>query len=351
MYKKFAHSTLLITLALLIACGSAIFLIDPYYHYHAPWFGLKAVPLQERYCNPGLAAHFEYDSIIIGSSMTENFKASWFDEAFDCRTLKLSYSGARSINTRTIMEKAFANQEIRNVFFGLDTSMLTSAVDFTQFDLPEYLYDGIGLNDANYLLNKDILFGDTVKTLQRQDDFQMDDMYSWWENYTFSEEEVLYGKQAYVNLRPKTVKAPKAKDALVALGMENLQQNILPFIQQHPETTFYLFIPPYSILFWDMQQRQGSLEALIYLLEQTAEVLLSYPNVKLFYYQNIEEIITDLNNYKDYTHYSIDINAYIVNSMKQGSHQMTKENYRAELQKMQQLVENFDYSQYFGAEK
>ena len=36
--------------------------------------------------------------------------------------------------------------------------------------------------------------------------------------------------------------------------------------------------------------------------------LLDYPNVKLFYYQNIEEIVTDLNNYKDYSHYSSDVN-------------------------------------------
>lgn len=85
--------------------------------------------------------------------------------------------------------------------------MLTSAPDFTQFDIPEYLYDGIGGNDVNYLLNKNILFGDTVKTLQRQENFSFDDMYVWEKNYTFSEKEVLYGKQAYVKSRLKTVKS------------------------------------------------------------------------------------------------------------------------------------------------
>ena len=79
MYKKFVRNTLMMTVALLIVCGSAIFAIDPYYHYHTPWFGLQATPFQERYCNAGLAEHFDYDSVIIGSSMTENFRASWFD--------------------------------------------------------------------------------------------------------------------------------------------------------------------------------------------------------------------------------------------------------------------------------
>lgn len=347
MYKKFVRNTLMMTVALLIICGSAIFAIDPYYHYHTPWFGLQATPFQERYCNAGLAEHFDYDSVIIGSSMTENFRASWFDEAFGCKTMKLSYSGARSINTKTIMEKVFEHGGIRNVFFGLDTAMLTSAPDFTQFDIPEYLYDGIGLNDVNYLLNKDILFGDTVKTLQRQENFSFDDMYVWEKNYTFSEKEVLYGKQAYVKSRLKTVKAPIEKTALLQTSRANLGQNILPFIQQNPDTTFYLFVPPYSILFWDMEHRKGETEALLYMLEDTAEQLFAYPNVRLFYYQNVEEIVTDLNNYKDYSHYSSDVNRYIVRSMREGTHQMTKENYRAELQRMKELAENFDYEQFF----
>ena len=325
MYKKFVRNTLMMTVALLIVCGSAIFAIDPYYHYHTPWFGLQATPFQERYCNAGLAEHFDYDSVIIGSSMTENFRASWFDEAFSCKTIKLSYSGARSINTKTIMEKVFEHGGVRIV----------------------YLYDGIGGNDVNYLLNKNILFGDTVKTLQRQENFSFDDMYVWEKNYTFSEKEVLYGKQAYVKSRLKTVKEPMEKTALLQTSRANLEQNILPFIQQNPDTTFYLFVPPYSILFWDMEHRKGETDALLYMLEDTAEQLLDYPNVKLFYYQNIEEIVTDLNNYKDYSHYSSDVNRYIVRSMREGTHQMTKENYRAEFQRMKDLAENFDYEQFF----
>lgn len=159
--------------------------------------------------------------------------------------------------------------------------------------------------------------------------------------------EVLYGKQAYVKSRLKTVKEPMEKTALLQTSRANLEQNILPFIQQNPDTTFYLFVPPYSILFWDMEHRKGETDALLYMLEDTAEQLLDYPNVKLFYYQNIEEIVTDLNNYKDYSHYSSDVNRYIVRSMREGTHQMTKENYRAEFQRMKDLAENFDYEQFF----
>lgn len=67
----------------ILAAGLLVLLIDPFFHYHMPWFGLKPVINDEIYQNPGLAKHASYDSIIIGSSMTENFDAAWFDEAYD----------------------------------------------------------------------------------------------------------------------------------------------------------------------------------------------------------------------------------------------------------------------------
>lgn len=54
MYKKFVRNTLMMTVALLIVCGSAIFAIDPYYHYHTPWFGLQATPFRSGIAMRGL---------------------------------------------------------------------------------------------------------------------------------------------------------------------------------------------------------------------------------------------------------------------------------------------------------
>ena len=63
----------LIVLALIIALVAGV---DPLFHYHAPLDGL-AYPLEdERYINDGILRHFDYDAVIAGSSMTENFKTS-----------------------------------------------------------------------------------------------------------------------------------------------------------------------------------------------------------------------------------------------------------------------------------
>ncbi len=68
-------------LGLMITAGLT-FVIDPYFQYHMPWFGKEAYANNERYSNPGLAKNAEYDSVIVGSSMSENFNCNWFDEGY-----------------------------------------------------------------------------------------------------------------------------------------------------------------------------------------------------------------------------------------------------------------------------
>ena len=89
MYRRFVMISMSFVLVMLVLFGSIVYLIDPFCHYHMPWFGLQATPTNQVYYNPGIAEHAEYDSAIIGSSMVENFKVSWFDELFGGETVKL----------------------------------------------------------------------------------------------------------------------------------------------------------------------------------------------------------------------------------------------------------------------
>ena len=75
----------------------------------------------------------------------------------------------------------------------------------------------------------------------------------------------------------------------------------MPFVEEHPETEFYFFFPPYSILYWHNVMQDNSLNATMAQYRYVADRLLQYDNVHLFYFQNMEEV-TDLNNYADYSH-------------------------------------------------
>ena len=81
--------------ALAAICMLTVYLLDPFYHYHKPWFGLKAVLNEKEYQVPGSLRHFDYDSVLVGSSVVENNDNRWFDEAFGGTTIKAvrSYGG------------------------------------------------------------------------------------------------------------------------------------------------------------------------------------------------------------------------------------------------------------------
>ena len=73
-------------------------------------------------------------------------------------------------------------------------------------------------------------------------------------------------------------------------------------------------------------------------MEQAMKTLLAYENVKMFYFQNDREIITDLENYMDILHFSPEINRYICDSLIAGKRQVNSENYAEEIRSMRDLA-------------
>ncbi|MCF0186610.1 MAG: hypothetical protein HUJ98_09020 [Bacteroidaceae bacterium] len=107
MINRFFKQFIVTTLGLLMFIAAFVVVVDPFYHYHQPWFGLKPYFYEEVYQTPGIIRNWEFDSVLLGTSMTENFKASWFKE-HGCNTVKLSYSGGRTKDFNTILKEIYA---------------------------------------------------------------------------------------------------------------------------------------------------------------------------------------------------------------------------------------------------
>ena len=61
---------------------------------------------------------------------------------------------------------------------------------------------------------------------------------------------------------------------------ENLQQNIIPYIENHKDIEFLFYFPPYSIVKWLLMKDK---EYEIKTMEYVIETLVEHENVKLFY--------------------------------------------------------------------
>ena len=326
----------------LAAAAALTVWVDPFFQYHKPHTWFPYLVDHQVNMNPGLAKNMEYDSILLGSSMTVNFNTDWFAREMGLTTQKLSYNGAYPKDQSNIMEIAFdaRGEKITDVFLGIDETTYSADINETKFPIPEYLYDGFLLNDVQYVWNKDVLLNYILRPLadpKDKSDWNM--IYEpWWQDEHYQKALVLMyyepAEEAEAYVEPETYNAAIEK---------NLTANICPFIEAHPDTTFHIFYPPYSILYWYDALRQQELDAALEKYRYITERLLAYDNVKVYFFQNQEEIICNLNNYADYTHYHGSICRYMVECFKNGQHRVTTENLAGELSVLEELTKTYDY--------
>lgn len=336
MSRKFIRQFFIGSSILLLICALTVILFDPFFQYHKPLSGLKAVLTEKEYQVPGTLKNFEYDSVIAGSSVAENYYNDWFNEGFDCNVIKAIRSYGATADLCYFLDMAFEYRDLKYVFYNLDPSALVADPEPT-YELtgsPMYLYDDNYLNDLEYILNKDVLF-ERVPYLLAQSlagNYDENDSYNWsqWKQFNSDMALGLY-------LRRPDIAEMKPQDYYEELLCDNL--NLLTErISAHPETTFYIFVPPYSMLWWDSTYRDGDTEAYLYNMEQAMATLLEYENVRFFYFQNDREVITNLENYMDTLHFSQDINHYICNCMIEESHEITIDNYQETMEDMRLLA-------------
>ena len=190
-YKAFFIKTVGITLAVLMSLCGIMIVVDPYFHYHAPIDGVEYQIHNQRYQNDGILRNFEYDSIITGTAMTENFSASQWDELFDAKTVKVSLSGSYLKESADRLDRAFlSNDQIKYVVRSLDLYALTADKDsISDYNYPNYLYDDNIFNDVKYLLNKSVFANEILpiiyNTKHNIETPDFDQAFSWTNKYEY----------------------------------------------------------------------------------------------------------------------------------------------------------------------
>lgn len=158
--KKSAFRYLAGLIVLFLFLAAAIVVVfDPFYQYHEPWFGLNAVLNDRDNQVVGTIRTFDYDSVLLGSSVAENYDSSFLDASFDCTTLKVIRASGSTADLLYYLDKAHRQQELKNVFWSMDIFALTASpqITLTSKDIPRYLHTDTVLDDWPYLWNKEIL--------------------------------------------------------------------------------------------------------------------------------------------------------------------------------------------------
>lgn len=336
--KKWNIFVLGSTFGILLLVALVTLVIDPYLHYHKPLEVLEYPLKDERYINDGIARNYKYEAMITGTSMAQNFKASQMEELWQVPTIKTAYSGATFHELNESIGRAISyNPKLRYVLCSLDGSRINHDAYSDSYEgYPEYLYDKNPLNDVNYLLNKEVIPKTiaVVNYTRAGNQTTTMDAYGSWSQYK------VFGKDAVeATVVPKQAVAEvvsfTAEDE--ARVRENVTENYLETGLENPGVTFYFYLPPYSVYYWEDLVKTGQLEAQLRAEELAVELLTEAPNIHVYGFADRTEITGNLDNYMDILHYGDWINEEIMDMIYRGEGELTKDNYKEYFQKVREL--------------
>ena len=345
--KKFFKMLLFGIIVVLFLISGIMIIVDPYFHYHKPLKFLNYRLGNHRYINDGIIRHFDYDSIIIGTSMTENFKKTQFDKLLNKNSIKIPFPGASFKEIDDTVERALKyNSNIKIILRGLDyRAILDNSEKMRDEVYPEYLYDNNIFNDYKYLLNKDIIVKDlrmvAYYTLTGRKTTSFDEYSSW--NRGFGKEKVL-GQYKRIEKIDKKFSLVEEDKKIID---ENIEKNVLDLPKKYPNIKFIYFITPYSIIYWDELNQKCEVEKQIMAEKYMIEKILEFPNIELYSFFNNYELICDLDNYKDPNHYIEKVNENILEWISKKEYLLTKDNYEEYINKNLEFYKNYGYNKIF----
>lgn len=335
-----------ITCFLMILVMAVNYVIDPLQFYRKAFYAPDYSD-QQRYQNPGLAKNYDYDTVIIGSSMSENHIPSYVNQKLGVKTLKLSIMGSSIKEQQMITQMAIDTGKAKNVIWVIDYFGLRGKPDRVREDFgpfPYHLYDKNPVNDVKYLLNIDTL--DQVfhllkvsKGVEKRKNPDLDKLNTWSDKYSYSRDLVLKDWEKWSKGGPVTPAEYELDNV-----KDNIDQNILSVVKKHPEVNFYLYYPPYSIL----QHRfyyekspvlfENELISKRYIFDQVGQM----SNVHIFDFQGEKKWTFDLNNYKDLAHHSGKLNMLIIDAIAENKYRVNKNKLDEVLNKLKRQVETLD---------
>ncbi len=344
--KQFFVKTIAYSLGVLVLIAIINIVIDPFVHYHSPFFGLAAAETEERGQQIGVAKNMDYDTAIVGSSMSENFEAGWFNDGIiGNKTVKLSMQGAHFDDYSRLLNVVLARPETKTVIISLDNYLILHNPAEHPATIPDYLENNDISDDIYYLWNKSVSFVFLPQFLINNftEGFSADSAYCWADRYRFDK---YVARATYLPYRLMQKSEEERFDTYYPYTNE-LLDGLKAYIEARPDVEFIFYAPPYSILYWDDCILRGRLTAEICALNELYENLLAYDNVRIFYFQDDWDMITDLNNYKDYSHFSKDISHYIYECMRDGKCEITSDTEFDVLLKFSEDVAAYDHETSF----
>ncbi|RUM71967.1 MAG: hypothetical protein DSZ09_02180 [Sulfurovum sp.] len=329
---------------------SVIYYYDPLKLFHKPWQYKTYLQSNMRVQAAGMLRHWEYDSIILGTSVLENTSSKEASTLLDGNFINISMAGSDYFERSIVLNYALQKKKIKTVLYSMD-NLGTIRKGDTHYPIKQwdYLYDSNMANDIQIYLNNRYLtclfsFEDKSRCMGSKVD--LDRPKSW---YKVKEHIATFGgfdhwiahrnqanmKHALYLITKSLKEIEKSKHSTnqqrIIAGLTRSKQYlnhcIVGYVQKYPKTEFIAIIPPYSRLVYALEAQKDIDSFAVYLqsIKYLVRVSKKYPNLKIYAWGN-HAFLDDLANYRDLTHFSEKINSWMLHAIQKKEGLLTIQN-------------------------
>jgi hypothetical protein len=324
--KARRYAQVLLTALVSFAGAVAVFnfAVDPFQQYRKPtWYEARYYRPLQRYVNSGMAKHYDYDTVITGSSMMENYRNSEVGKILNGKAINLAMGAMTAYELRQLLTTILASAKAKHIILDLNFNAFAGppAMQIVTEPLPLYLYDNDPWNDIHYLLQAQTLGKATEIALgmkRGRYSTNPDQPWYWADEYEFSKIATLRGLDLH-NINRDFKQSPRTLEGMRA----SFEANLLPLLRLHPEVRFSLVYPPWSALVWEDFRQRNQVEVSLAFKRSVFDAVRGLQNVALYDFQAKLDWVANLDNYKDIYHFSPRISREMVEAIANGSDRVT----------------------------
>ena len=366
-YKRLVKIFFSINIFMLALIATSLFIYDPLHIYHKSWITNDSrIHGNMRLQAAGIINNYDFDSIILGTSMMKGTSSIKASEELNSTFVNLSADGSSVYERRVILNHALKKKKLKHVIYSLDTGLDLNlkknnrTLPLKDFD---YLYDSNPVNDLKIYWNKK--FVKCLSTLSTSTEClgskrSLVRPLKWFESIHNRNKEISgiknwienkkgRGKNVYTHIKKHLNQKPKKsinryEDRLVKT-YTILDEGLLTFVQGNKDVAFHIVFPPYSRFIYALWKNKNPKKYLLY--RKTVEYLVQestkYENMYVYILDDLE-YLSDLNNYRDMRHYNTEMNSVMIDYIAQKKHTKTIKELDAIMKKADKMNEKYNLS-------
>lgn len=348
--KKYSSNTFLrgFTISALIVflfVGLLSFIVDPFLQYRVDYD--NKYMLNPRLVNGGLAKNYEYNTVVMGSSMVQGFDVSILRDNYPhTRPVKLS-SGGMNIDEMEYLYSFVKVDSVDNFIINIDMP------PFNQYGIgvryPKHLYEDGVMNKLQYLYGYETLINyipvDIALGFYLKDEKRMTPIYRMKTNLDVIGSEnydKVFSKEAAIHDYLYGVRVSTMVLDSMEYRMKNRLDKFLDHLEisNHTNTRYTFLFPSYSALYWYHSRINGFYDQFNNFLRYFNTSVQKYDNVRIAFFSDIDEI-TDLNHYRDLTHFGPSLSDMILENIYNTKYELKSSNIEEKIQRMDSLINIF----------